>query len=80
MLKALIHIVLAFNVGIEKPNGILIPDPLHIICFSCIENSKHFVQSTYVFRTRMHSGITLVALVPLVFQYGFMSRRKRMEY
>lgn len=28
----------------------------------------------------MHSGITLVALVPLVLQYGFMSRRKCMEY
>lgn len=76
MLKVLIHFVLAFSVGIEKPNGILIPDPLHKICFSHVENSKGCVQSIHALRIRMHSGISLVALVSLVNQYGLTNRRK----
>lgn len=72
--------VLAFSVGVEKCNGIIIPDPLHMICFSFVENSKDFVQNIYVFEIIMHSDITLLALVSLVFQYSLMSRRKNMGY
>lgn len=53
MLEALLHFVLAFNVGVEKPNEILTPDLIFV--FS-VENSKDLIESKIFmfFLIRLH--------------------------